>query len=91
MSKIEHTPLTEHHVVVQLLGQPLPQLQRVLIEFGIAIKLIVGTHDGSIATGVATAQPTFFEYRNILYAVQLCQIVGSRQSMPPGAHDNDIV
>ena len=50
-------PLTEHHVEVQLVAEVLPQLQRVLVELGIALDHVVRAHDGGYAhnSGVSMA------------------------------------
>ena len=55
MCKIENAPLTEHDVVIEVFGKPLPQLQRVFVKRGAFIPEIVRAHDGSVARNVAAA------------------------------------
>ena len=61
--------LAEHHVVVQLMAQLLPELQRMLIEFAVARLGVIGAHDGGVTPGVATRQsnpfpgPRYCEHR----------------------------
>src|SRR4051812_23351224 len=47
--QVEHPALAEEEVVVQLLGQLLPQLQRELVDPGALVPQVVGPDDGGVA------------------------------------------
>ena len=91
VSEIEHSPLAEHEVKVQLLAQGFPQLQGMLVEVGIGLKQIIGAHDGGVAPGIAAADPALFEHRNVRDAVQFGEIVSRRQTVAAAADDDDII
>ena len=57
-----------HRVVVKVLLQPFPQLEREFVERLVAIQQIVGADDRGVATHVAAADPAFFEHSNRAFA-----------------------
>ena len=80
-----------HDVVVELLGEPIPQLQRMVVNAGALVIEIVGADDGGVAAGVAAAEPALFQHRDIGDAVHRGEIIGGGQAMPAGADDDDVV
>ena len=72
MCKRQHTALTQHDVVVELLRQSLIEFQREVVQprtFGVKV---VGPHDGGVAAGIATAYPTSLQNRYVCDAVIGC-------------------
>src|SRR3546814_21023190 len=53
--------LREHHIVVEILGQALPQLQREFVEVRGLVPQVVGAHDRGVPPGIAAAQPALFQ------------------------------
>ena len=80
-----------HDVVVEVLAEPVPQLQRVVVDAGALVIEVVGADDGGVAAGVAAAEPALFQHRDIGDAVHLGEVVGGGQPMPAGADDDDVV
>ncbi len=66
-----HAPLRKHNVVVELLGQGLPQLQRMIVERRALIEQVVRADDGGVTAGVAAANPAFFQHGDVLEAMLL--------------------
>ena len=91
VDQVQHAALAEHQVVVELLRQPLPELQRMLVERGALVPQIVGADHRGVAPGVAAAEPALLQHRDIGDAVEAGEVVGSGQAMTAGADDDDIV
>ena len=83
--------LAEHHVVVQLVAEVLPQLERVLVELGIARDHVVRPHDGRVAPGIAAADPALLEHGDVPDAVFLCQVIGGGQPVPAAADHDHVI
>ena len=62
-----------------------------LVELRVGIEHIVRTNNGGITAGIATADISFFEYRNIGNAVQACQVISGCEAMSATTNDNDVV
>ena len=86
-----HAALREHDVVVQLLAQPLPQLNRVLVEPGALVIEIVRPDDGGVAAGVSASEPPLVDDGNPRNTMFLGEVVGRAQPMSPSADDHDVV
>ena len=71
-----------HHVVVELLRQAFPQLQRMLVERRRFLPEIVGADDRRVAPGVAAAEPALLEHGDIGEAVLLGEVIGGREPVP---------
>src|SRR5436305_8376447 len=65
MDEVEDATLAEEDVVVELLGESFPELQRMLIDRGALIPEVVGANDGGVASHVAPRQPAPLQHRNI--------------------------
>jgi hypothetical protein len=83
--------LAEHEVVVELAGQPLPELERVLVEEGAFVPEVVGAHHGGVAPRVAAAEPALLEHRDPGDAVVLGQVICGRQAVAAAADDDHVV
>ena len=55
--EVEHAALAEEQVVVELRLEPLPQLQRVLVDRGALVPEVVRADDGRVARDVAAGEP----------------------------------
>src|SRR3546814_747059 len=86
-----HATLREHDVVIQLLAQPLPQVERMVVELGAFVIEVVGADDGGIAPRIAAAEPTLLDHCHIADAVLLGQIIGRAQAVPAGADNHDVI
>src|SRR5882724_5509690 len=62
-----------------------------LVDPGALIVEIVGADDRGIAAGVAAAEPTLLEHRNVGDPVDARQIVRGRQPVTAGANDDGVV
>jgi len=91
MREIHHAALAEHHVVVEVLREPFPELHRFLIERGRLVPQIVRTHDGRVARRIAAADPAFLQNRDVLHAVLLREVIGRCETMPAAADDHHVV
>ena len=91
MREVQDAALAEHHVEVQLLGEPLPQLDRVIVDPGALVPQVIGADDRRVAPGVAAAEPALFEHGHVAHAVLLGQVVGGRQTMAAGADDDHLI
>jgi hypothetical protein len=80
-----------HDVVVQLLRQVLPQVQRMVIEARAFVIEIVGADDGGVAAGIAAAEPALFDHGDVLDAVFLGEIIGRAEAMPARSHDHHVI
>jgi hypothetical protein len=91
VGEVQHAALREHHVEVEVLAQPLPQLHRMLVEVGVGRQQVVGAHDGGVAPGIAAADPTLLQHGDVAQAVQLGEIIGSGKPMTAAADDHHVV
>ena len=91
VDQVQHAPLAEHQVVVQLLRQPFPQLERMLVEGRALVPQVVGADHRGVAPGVAAAEPTFLQHRHVGDAVERGEVVGGGEPMPAGTDDDHVV
>ena len=63
MKQVQHAALADHGVVVDVLLQPFPQLQRLLVERDIAGLLVIRPDDRGVAADVARAEPALLDAR----------------------------
>ena len=91
MDEVEDAPLAEEDVVVELLGQSFPELERMLIDRGALIPEVVGTNHRGVAGHVATRQPATLQHRHIRDPVVLGKVIRRSQAVPSGPHDHDVV
>ena len=91
VAEAHHPPRAEHDVEVEFLAQALPQLEREVIEARRFVAQVVGAHDGGVAAGVAAAQISLFDDRDIGDAVLAGEIVGRCQAVSAAAHDHRVI
>ncbi len=87
----QNTALAEHDVEIEVLGQALPQLERMLIDSRAFIPQIIGPDYGGVTAGIAAAEPAFFKHRDIGHAVNSRHVIRCRQTMTAAADDDRIV
>ena len=91
VAEVVHATLTEHDIVVQVLTQPFPELERFLLEQRRFGAQVVGTHDRRVAARIAAADPVFLEHGNVAHAVLFRQVVRRCRAMAAAADNDDIV
>ena len=80
MREIEDAALREHDVVVEIVGEVLPQLHRMLVEADVVRQQVVGAHDGRVAADIAGAEPALLQHGDVGDAMLLGEIVGGGQA-----------
>ncbi len=91
MRQHHYAALREHDIIIEILAQLLPELHRMFIKMRALVIKIVGANNGRVAPGIATAEPSLFDNRDIGDAVFLGQIIGSAKAMPARTDDDDII
>ena len=91
VEQVDHAPLRDHGVEVQLPLEPLPQLHAQLVERIVPLEQVVGAHDRGVASHVARADVALLQHRHVGDAVLARQVVGGGEPMPPAAHDHHVV
>ncbi len=82
---------TEHHIVVEVLRQALPQLEGVVVERRTLVVEVVRPADRGVAARVAAAEPTPLDDRDIRHAVLFGEIVRGGETMTAGTDDDHVV
>src|SRR5882757_5400310 len=62
-----------------------------IVEGGAFVEQVIGADDGRVASGVAAADPAFFQHRDVSETVLLRQVIGRPQSVPAAADDDGVV
>src|ERR1700733_4535392 len=91
MGEHHHAARREHDVVIENLRKMFPQFNGMVVERGAFLEQVVRAEDGGVAPGVAAADPTFLEHRDIREAVLLREIVRGSQAVAAAADDDRIV
>ena len=91
MAEVVDAALAEHDVVVQIPAQPLPESHRLLVQQRRFGPEIIGADDGGVATGVAPADPAFFEHSDIAHAMVFRQIIRRREAVAAATDDDRVV
>jgi hypothetical protein len=91
VKEIDHAALADHHIVIEVALQSLPELHRPFVELDIRRQKVVRADDRGVAAGIARADPSLFDNGDVGQAVLLGEIVGGRQAMTAAANDNHIV
>ena len=91
VDQVENPALADHGVVVQVLFQPFPELEREFIEGLIPVEQVVGADDGGVAPHVAAADPALFQHGDARLLEFLGQIIGRGKAMPAAADDDVII
>ncbi len=91
VSEVQHAALAEHHVEVEVLGEPLPELHRLLVQVRRLVPQVVGADDRRVAARVAAADPALLQHRDVGDAVLLGEVVRGREPVAAAADDDDVV
>ena len=91
MCQHHDTARREHHVIIECLGQPFPQLQRMFVDGAALLEQIIRSNDCGVAPRVAAAKPALFKDRYVADAMQLREIVGGGEPVPTPTDDDDII
>src|SRR5258706_108706 len=89
--EVQYAALAHHRVVVEILLEPLPELHRELVEGLVSRKQIVGADDRRVAARVSGADVALLEHRDARDAVDLGEVVRSREAVATAADDDDVV
>ena len=91
VGQVDDAALAEQQVVVELLGQPFPELQRVLVDRRRLVPQVVRADHRRVAGDVAAGEPAAFEHGDVRDPVQLGEVVGGREPVAAAADDHDVV
>ena len=91
MEQVDDAALGMHDVVVQIVFQPFPQLQRMAVKLGISGQHVVGAHDGGVAAHIAAAKVSLFQNRHVGDAVLRRQIMRRGQPVTAAADNDDVI
>ena len=91
VGEVEHPALREHHVVVEVAAQSLPETKGVLVEARVVVELVVRAHDRGVAPGVAAPDPALLEHHHVADPVELREVVGGREPVTAAPDDGDAV
>lgn len=86
-----HAALGIHDVVVQILGQRFPKIERAVIKTRALVIEVVRADDSRVATRVAAAEPALVDHRDIGDPMLLREVVCRTQAVPAGADDHHVV
>ncbi len=86
-----HTARGVHDVIVQLVGERLPELHRVLVDRLALLPEVIRADDRGVAPGIAAAEPALLEDSDVTNAVFLGEVIGGREPMPTSTDDHDII
>ena len=91
VGQVDDTALAEQQVVVELLGQPFPELQRVLVDRRRLVPQVVRADHRRVAGDVPAGEPAALEDGDVRDPVELGEVVGRREAVPAAADDHDVV
>ena len=89
--QVHHAALAEQQVVVELLGETLPELQPVLVDGGALVPQVVRADDRGVAGHVPAGQPAPLHDRHVRDPVVPGEVVGRREAMSTATDDDDVV
>ena len=89
--EVDDAALAEHEVDVQFFVQAFPELERVLVKRAAFVPQVVRADDGRVASGVAAADPAFFQHRDVGDGVVFGKVVRGREPVPAAADDDRVV
>jgi hypothetical protein len=91
VGEVEHAALAELHVERKVVLQPLPQLQRMLVDRGGLVPQIVRPDDGGVPRHVPPGQPSLLDDAHVGDAVAAGEVVGGREAMASAADDDHLI
>src|SRR6185369_15646513 len=77
-------------VVIEILAQTLPELERMIVDRSTFLEEIVGPDDGRVASGVAATDPPLFKQSHVPDALLFREVIRGAEAMTAAA-DNDHV
>ncbi len=83
--------IDDHRVVVEVLLQAFPQLERVLVEGDVAGHQVVRPDDRGIAADIAAADVPFLLHGHVARAVVLRQVIRRGEAVAATADDDEVV
>ena len=89
--QVDDASLAEQQVVIELRLEPLPELERVLVDRGALVPEIVRADDRRVARDVPAGEPAALDHRHVGETVLLRQVVRGGEPVPAAAHDHDLV
>ena len=89
--EVDHAALAEQDRIAEVFLEPLPQLQRVLVNAGTLVPQVVRADDRGVAGHVPARQPALLQHGDVRDAVDFGQVVRGRQAVPAPADDHDVV
>ena len=91
VAQVHHAALAEHHVVIDVLRQALPQLHGFFVQRGRLVPQVIRAHDGGVARSVAAAEPAALHHGNVAHAVFFGHVIGGGQAMAASADHHGVV
>ena len=91
VGEVDHAARAEHHVVIQLLRELMPELERPLIEHAVFIGHVVRPDDRGVSTRVAPADVALFKDGHVAHAMILGKVERCGEAMASAANDHDVV
>ena len=91
VKQVQHATLADHRIVVDVLLEPLPELERLLVERDVARFLVVRPHDRGVAPDIAAAEPALLDHRDVGQPMVLGQVIGGGEPVPAATDDHGVV
>ena len=91
VGQVHDAALAEEQVVVELLGERLPELEGVLVDGRALVPQVVAADDRGVAGHVPAGQPAALHDRHVRDPVVLREVVGGGEAVPAAADDHDVV
>ena len=91
MPQIQDPPLAEHHVEIEFLAEPLPQLQGFFVKLGCFIPQVVGSHNRRVATRVTATDPALLQNCYPSNRVFTGEVIRTRKPVTTASNDDDII
>src|SRR4051794_6074714 len=91
MEEVDHASRAEHDIVVQLLAQSFPELERELEKRRSLSQQVVRPHDRRVAPCIAAPEPASLEYRDAGHSMIARKIITRSEAVPSAADDDRII
>ena len=91
MGKIYNAARGKHDIVVQVMRQPFPQLERMLVEWQCPVQHVVGANQRCIPADIAGTYEVFLQHRHIRDAMMFGKIMCGCKPMPATADNDNVI
>jgi len=91
MDEVQHAALAHHGVVVDVLLEPLPELQRPFVKGDVARLTIVRADNGGVAPDIPRADIAALDHRDIGQPVILGEVIGGGEPVSAAPDDDDVI